>query len=99
MKTFHSKLLWLIRHTFPKAFLLPYGLVCIALAFVDHRLGEGVVRIFGYLLQDHCLNIKKSSIAVRTISVLDFLVGVLVCRSTAPQLQLSDCLLTCVHSK
>ena len=46
MKTFHSKLLWLIRHTFSKAFLLPYGLVCIALAFVDHRLREGVVRIF-----------------------------------------------------
>ena len=87
----------LISHTSPEAFLLPCGPESLTPAFVNHCLGEGFVRVPGCLLQDYCLSMKKSSIAVRTISVFDFLVGAIVRRSTAPQSHFSDCLLTCVH--
>lgn len=92
-----SELSWLIRHTSTEAFLLSCGPESLTPAFVDHCLGDSLVRISGCLLQDYCLSMKKSSIAVRTISVFDFIVGVLACRSTAPQSHFSDCLFACVH--
>ena len=92
-----SELSGLISHTSPEAFLLSCGPESLTPAFVNHCLGEGFVRISGRLLQNYCLSMKKSSIAVRTISVFDFIAGVLVCRSTASQSHFSDCLLTCVH--